>query len=473
MTQKNRRPYIRQSYLALALIFCMLPAAQAIEELSDASLSETTGEGIAILPEDFKLVFQMPNDQSTASSYNRSLAGTGALDPSQFDTGFIRLIPVGEDYSAYATSTENLAEKRTKADIFIYGMALSKTNENLNQRFSNEGFTWGSDVNPWVIRAATQANVKQFSDSNNGDIGYLAVEAPLATEGINESDNDIKLGLWLDAFSRQWGSSNEVDWVTGAPVVASDLTTDQRMRLQFIANGLSLSGSQLRLFQTQHSTITQQNNTLGIASLIRMNTDDDPALLRFNKDTNGEATNLIDLNKRAWRLNTAAINDGTASTPALDRSYAPLFDQREGLYLYSPNINLVLGNMYQPFIVGSQGNNIILELTRIPNVPEIYNKIYTDYLSETSKAATLCNVASCGSQTTTINNVKYQATTATHGSISIGSVAVNNHLLEANKSTDATGVVFRGVDNAAPVNLGSVTMDGILIQHLKFRTTGL
>ncbi len=85
---------------------------------------------------------------------------------------------------------------------------------------------------------------------------------------------------------------------------------------------------------------------------------------------------------RGMRISTAArseLDDGTAATPAMDRSAAPIFHETEGLYLYSPNINLVLGNMYQPFIVGSEGRNIILEVTRIPNVPSIYSKIYTYY----------------------------------------------------------------------------------------------
>ena len=78
---------------------------------------------------------------------------------------------------------------------------------------------------------------------------------------------------------------------------------------------------------------------------------------------------------------------------------APVFHDTEGLYLYSPNINLVLGNMYQPFVVGSEGNNIVLEVTRIPNVPEIYNKIYQNYedgkgghLGSTAFTGSTCNV---------------------------------------------------------------------------------
>ena len=71
--------------------------------------------------------------------------------------------------------------------------------------------------------------------------------------------------------------------------------------------------------------------------------------------------------------------------------------------------------------------------------------------------------------------VNYQGTNATHSSISIGSVTrdpVTNYL-KANTALDSTGVVFRGSGTAAPVNLGSAVIDGVLIQHLKIKTTGL
>ncbi len=54
--------------------------------------------------------------------------------------------------------------------------------------------------------------------------------------------------------------------------------------------------------------------------------------------------------------------------------------------------------MYQPFILGSEGKNIILEVTRIPNVPEIYKQIYTYYAdvekgTNTEYKGSTCNVA--------------------------------------------------------------------------------
>jgi hypothetical protein len=47
--------------------------------------------------------------------------------------------------------------------------------------------------------------------------------------------------------------------------------------------------------------------------------------------------------------------------------------------LYDPNINLVLGNLYQPLMFSTDGNNFSIELARIPNKQEVYRRIYTRY----------------------------------------------------------------------------------------------
>lgn len=422
MTNRIYPAGLKKSCLASLVGLMLAQPTFALESLSDEYLADTTGEGIALLPENFKMVFQGANDLSTASSYNR-----GVANPQQYDTGFIRIIPVGENYSKY-TNADDLTTKRTKADIFIYGLALSRSDNNANSRFSNQGFTWGSDVNPWLFRAGTATGIKQFHQSNaSSDVSFLGLEAPLATVVASDTDNNIKLGLWWDAFSRSWNSQNKVDPITGAPTTTNaaadpDLSLNQKIRLQAVANGLSLNGSQVRMFQTQASTLDQQNKTFGMAALLRINTNDDPSGLVY---TNDDANKAL-LNAKVLRLSTAATNDGTAVTPALDRSLAPIFDASEGLYLYSPNINLVLGNMYQPFVVGSEGRNIILEVTRIPNVPEIYKQIYTYYPdvqggSSTDYKGSTCNVAYCGSnfvQTGAGSTaIQYQGNNATHSSI--------------------------------------------------------
>ncbi|MEG1090541.1 MAG: hypothetical protein RSE38_04390 [Acinetobacter sp.] len=662
----------RKSYLAMTIGFSLLPSAHAMQELSDSSLSDTTGEGVALVLDDFKMVFQGPNDLSAGSSYERKIP-----DPGKADTGFIRIIPTGENYNQlgqrvydkvykstydnafHVERTQNYATEyqqafdtlktdfyndnyntikntydtqanrdafkqelvdyyyntdfmkayydqrrddyyngagntspgidydikhdgtteyeltplrpnksdeyanlntlemiqflygqnanqqipntewstavdrqniigaivdariielvkaeynkkleaalagmmkdadsaamaeiiaradqaakteaakssvstlRTKADVFIYGLALSKSDGSLSTRYSNQGFSWGSADNPWLFRAGTE-NVKQFKDAAK-DVGYIALEAPLSPIAGVESDNNIKLGFWSDIFARELNSSNAVDPITGGPI--SGLDTDYRLRTQFVANGLSFNGSQVRLFQTLESDNKNYSQTLGMASIVRLNTNDRPETLS-SSDSN--------LNSKGIRLSTAAKTDaldGNVPTPALNGSDAPIFHDSEGLYLYSPNINLVLGNMYQPFVVGSEGNNIILEVTRIPNIPAIYNQIYQNYgggLGTTDLKGSTCNVYSCG--TPIKNNVSdttalYQGRNATHSSISIGTTEriSGTNMLRAKDGVNSTGIVFKNTEGVSK-NFGSAVIDGVLIQHLKIRTTGL
>lgn len=672
MTQIKDIFKFRKSYLAMTIGFSLLPSAHAMQELSDFSLSDTTGEGVALVLDDFKMVFQGPKDLSAGSSYARGIA-----NPGQADTGFIRIIPTGENYNQlgqrvydkvykstydntfHVERTQNYATEyqqaydtlktdfynnnyntikntydtqanrdafkqelvdyyyntdfmkayydqrrddyyngagntspgidydikhdgtteyeltplrpnksdeyanlntlemiqflygqnanqqipntewstavdrqniigaivdariielvkaeynkkleaalagmmkdadsaamaeiiakadqvakaeaakssvstlRTKADVFIYGLALSKSDGSLSTRYSNQGFSWGSADNPWLFRAGTE-NVKQFKDAAK-DVGYIALEAPLSPIAGVESDNNIKLGFWSDIFARELNSSNAVDPITGGPI--SGLDTDYRLRTQFVANGLSFNGSQVRLFQTLESDNKNYSQTLGMASIVRLNTNDRPENLS-SSDSN--------LNSKGIRLSTAAKTDafdGNVPTPALNGSDAPIFHDSEGLYLYSPNINLVLGNMYQPFVVGSEGNNIILEVTRIPNIPAIYNQIYQNYgggLGTTDLKGSTCNVYSCG--TPIKNNVSdttalYQGRNATHSSISIGTTEriSGTNMLRAKDGVNSTGIVFKNTDGVSK-NFGSAVIDGVLIQHLKIRTTGL
>jgi hypothetical protein len=71
---------------------------------------------------------------------------------------------------------------------------------------------------------------------------------------------------------------------------------------------------------------------------------------------------------------------------------------------------------------------------------------------------------------------KYQGRNATHSSISIGTVDhLPGNLLDANKGDNATGIMFKSTaaNGTEFKNFGSVAIDGVLIQHLKIKTTGL
>lgn len=458
---------LRKTMLTSMLSLCCTYSF-ALEALSDQALSNSTGEGIAILPENFKMVFQTAEDGLTAAQNQSRLANRN------YDTGFIRFIPVGP-----LSETAKTAGAK-KADVFLYGLALSASDSNLNSRFSNLGFNWGQETNPWVFSVksiSTTANrvVYDFAGVAQ-DFSYLSLEAPYVLDGAanTATDNNMKLGLWGDFFARNPLVAAPVDAKNGAPANLNGL--DQRLRLQLVANGLSLNGSNLKLFQTlggaaSSSLPTSYNNTLGLAALIRLNTNDNPS-------TATEDTSKALRISTAEALTTDISNDLT--TPAISKTAAPNFNANDGVYLYSPNINLVLGSVYQPLIVdtAADGQNFVIELTRIPNKANVYQQIYTDYTalaSGTTSAykGSTCNVQYCGDVISM--GQTYQGNTATHSSISIGTVGFtdsSNRFLKADTSNNAVGVSFV-TPTGTKTNLGSAAIDGVLIQHLKITTTGL
>lgn len=458
---------LRKTMLTSMLSLCCTYSF-ALEALSDQALSNSTGEGIAILPENFKMVFQTAEDGLTAAQNQSRLVNRN------YDTGFIRFIPVGP-----LSETAKTAGAK-KADVFLYGLALSASDSNLNSRFSNLGFNWGQETNPWVFSVksiSTTANrvVYDFAGVAQ-DFSYLSLEAPYVLDGAanTATDNNMKLGLWGDFFARNPLVAAPVDAKNGAPANLNGL--DQRLRLQLVANGLSLNGSNLKLFQTlggaaSSSLPTSYNNTLGLAALIRLNTNDNPS-------TATEDTSKALRISTAESLATDINNDLT--TPAISKTAAPNFNANDGVYLYSPNINLVLGSVYQPLIVdtAADGQNFVIELTRIPNKANVYQQIYTDYTalaSGTTSAykGSTCNVQYCGDVISM--GQTYQGNTATHSSISIGTVGFtdsSNRFLKADTSNNAVGVSFV-TPTGTKTNLGSAAIDGVLIQHLKITTTGL
>lgn len=456
MTQFSYTVKLKKTVLASLLGLGLSQSCFALEALTDESLSEATGEGIAFLPQDVKMVFQAANDglvDAKADWANRAK-----------DTGLIRMIPVGP----LTTVAANAGAK--KADIFLYGLALSRNDNNVTTRFSNVGVSSGTESNPWVMSVETQS-IPNFAGTSK-PLSYLQLEAPLAQVGLQPlNDKTIKLGLWGDIFARNQtiAASNDINPVTGAPKNSAGL--EEKLRFQMIANGLLLEGSQMRIFQTLDGATTgtgglsaSYNNTLGLGLLLRLNT-------HLNSDGGGTWPDKV--LRISTRETTGITKDLT--TPAIDGGEAAVFEDTEGLYMYSPNINLVLGNIYQPLIIDTpDGKNLTLEVTRIPNQPNVYKNIYTDYSgSDTSYKGSTCNVRSCG-DVRTIAGTAYQGTNATHSSISIGKVgfdAANKNLVISDKSTSATGVLMRGP--SGNVNLGSAAIDGLLIQHFKITTTGL
>ncbi len=99
----------------LPLILCFSVAnVYALEALEDDSLSQVTGEGVAYLPENFKIVFD--------------------------DTAYVRTLPD----SATVTFGE-------RAELVWYGLAFAGTDGNVSDRVGNAIPSWGTANNPWIL----------------------------------------------------------------------------------------------------------------------------------------------------------------------------------------------------------------------------------------------------------------------------------------------------------------------------------
>ena len=458
------------SALTLAM-FTVGFQAHALEAMGDEEMSESSGQAIAFLPEDFSIRFNGED-------------GTP-------DTGYVRLIPVGPNNIAPAAATNY-----TKADTYIYGLALSqsnkelgatRTNADLDSRFGRPIESWGTGSNPFQLAAKTKTGVPSFNGTAS-DLSFVELKAPdfntvdySSSSSAVRSAYNLKAGFYADILKRNPAS------IDGA---AGQFT--ERLRLNAVWDGFSINGSNLRLFQTLgNSPIAAYNNTLGINAMVRLNSGDGQTVrANVNKTGLSAVTRLtspgINLNNpnategkvlknlfrdrissqtgtTTWSVNPSSVlSIGSAqvgpntiddlTTPAIGNRAAPVFNSSEGLKLYNLNVNLPLGQLYQPLVIDNSGNNLILELARVPNIQNILPKRYQQYAPNPGETYTgrgsvgfndsgvvysgsTCNFNRC-------QNAAGEA--ATHGSITIGSTNYNaaTNQTTAHSGEDAYGMSF-------------------------------
>lgn len=572
------RSGFKLSTLALSIGLSLMSShGFALEALDDQGLAESTGEGIALLPTDTFMVFR----------------GAGANEPTSTilsdrtaDTGYIHYLPVGPlSTTAQDTnkdgSVTSADQSVGKADIYLYGLAISKSDNNTKTRLAS-GTTasianaaissWGTAANPWIFKVATANQVPNFNTSltctgesdTSCQVTYLTLESPLneyaykyntttstldfvgSPDPVGADAYKLKLGFWADAFAldQSKAPNSTALYQLGATPGSSDATRANRLRLQAIWNNFSLNGSNIKVFQTlggvggagdtgiNKGMSPFYNNTLGVAGVLRFNSGDASNLKAqigtvtstpsgtaigtpsgwstiwsgqdstianataatgncgnsgtgaFSGATTAAGCNYI-VQKRTrtdtkavtgtWtaptnlnsvlRFSTQEKSDtANLATPAVSGGTAPSFADNDGLFMYNPNINLVLGSLYQPLILGSDGKNFSLELTRIPNKPEIYTKIYTNYddsnpMTNGGYYGSTCNYYQCGNNVT-LNGVTYQGSTATHSSISVGTTVYNatKNLLTAYSGNDAVGISFGGLTSGTYTSTSSNTL---------------
>ncbi|MBK7300968.1 MAG: hypothetical protein IPI79_11900 [Moraxellaceae bacterium] len=193
--------------LCIAIAVANMQPVFALEALDDDSLSETTGEGIALLPESYSVSM---NGANPATGLYTDNGGAGT-----YGTGYMRFIPVGPLAPA-AT-----AKGYQKADVWLYGVSLGQSKKAYGATidatdwgvpfgaigsgatdFGQSITSWGTADNPWLIKTVTDNTVPNFFGTANQSVTYLGLEAPLynasAITGLSlveQSAYNLKLSL--------------------------------------------------------------------------------------------------------------------------------------------------------------------------------------------------------------------------------------------------------------------------------------
>jgi hypothetical protein len=393
---KNTAPFISRTASALCLCLCGLvlqAPAQAIEALDDAGMAAVNGQGIAILPENFKIVF---ND----------LAYTQALS-----TG---------------TPSGNVG------DMYWYGMALGGDNGNVsgnsfqNARKVGSIASWGTAANPWLLKVESPAGYLYNGTYANYPVMNYYAPLPTSINASGIQDGGLKYSFWGDIIIRD--KNNPVNCTTSA-AGASSCNAIAKLQSQSIWSGFSLNGSRFSIFQNTY------DKSFGFSWINRINSTS-LGLLRF----------------------TVAETVTPAGASTMGRSTeVPVFSSLEGMYMKDLDINMIVGvQHYQPVFLDNAANvddpatswnetkNFSIEVARIPNVPNVYNAFYEDYSS--------IALGQVGAKT--CQNTTPDCSGATHSQIRINDIYFN----------DVSGT---------KVDLGSVNINGLMIQHMKITTTGI
>lgn len=310
-------PLLKKLCLAIAIV--NIQSAFALESLDDETMSETTGEGIALLPENYS--FSM-NGADTANS------GAGT-----YGAGYMRFIPVGP---LTATAT---GKGYQKADVYLYGMSLAQSKKDYGVTIDStdwgvpfgaigsgatdfgRGITsWGTSDNPWLLKTVTDNNVPNFVGTTKS-VTYLGLEAPLYNSTLPASGTaassayNLKLAYWMDLYMRS---------LTVAESGYNGLSN--RLRLAYVWNGFGFNGSNLKLFQTLDGVTAGMSGTYN--ATLKINGVDTLKTFNYGLSTSYNQTfgmaGLLRLNSRATDTVRATVAFGNITREIIQLNYYPV-----------------------------------------------------------------------------------------------------------------------------------------------------
>lgn len=419
MEKLVQQPLIFQRIFSVAVI-CLglcVQSVWAMPELIDSALAEVSGEGIVFGLKDFsfrmaptsyvELTGTTPNAAATAAGWRRGDARYYGLSFTGFDVGAggAGMDWYGSSASAGCTQGANgLGCPMGAADIKDFASAY----------------------NPFILR------VFQRPGYNHQGMLLTGVTAPtvLEIEGPTKSDK------WRWSF---WG---ELEVGRGTTYATS--TT---------AGNCLAAGNGNTVFcglQSQVIVAGKPITKSGTPSLLRMmRTKDVNPLLETVGFTYQSALS------GDFRMSVAQV--GSANTGALHQ--VPDFNDAEGLFFKNVDAFLPLGRLnYQAITLNSTASkdgNFVVDLTQIPNTPNLYNDFYC-----------------AGTCTLDGNGFVTNPNPATHGYVRWGDLSGANVDMTQAGTSISQGIYF-STPAGAITNVGTVNIEGLLIHGLKITTKGI
>ncbi|MDF3029885.1 MAG: hypothetical protein K0R03_443 [Moraxellaceae bacterium] len=426
------RLFLLYAGVLLLLLMISTPLRAELELITDdQALGEVTGEGLAILPQGTRIIFD--------------------------STAYLRSLPRG----APATGSGVAGAAGNAADLFWYGIAFSAADGNLNNRVGASAIaSWGAEGNPWVLLATSPSHL--LYDGSTANYPVLQYRAPsylVGTDFTSASVMNLKYAFFGDIAVCNAGTP-----AYGSTTACGGLGVAGKLQSISVWDGFALHGSRYSIFQ---STVDygkyMGNAAVEFLPVTGTGAQSDGSfgavwLNRINSNTNG-----------VMRFGVGGSNGSVA----LPETVPLTFNASEGLWLTDLDINMPVGHLhYQPLVFDNDASgNLVIELARIPNNVNVYNYAYRNYgVTGVDPAALVSgspgNPAPQTGADSTIakmcTNATLDCTDATHGELRVADLEYRNN----------SAAVIEGSRGVAGTP-ASVAVEGVFLQHLKIRTLGL
>ncbi|MEP5232073.1 MAG: hypothetical protein ABJQ78_11630 [Alloalcanivorax sp.] len=440
------RPRLQSTNLLLAATLTLGAAqAQALTELSDDSLSDVQGAGFAFALDNFSMRF------APESFIELTGAPVNGADWQRGDARYYGLSMTngaqegGTDwYETLNGGGGGCSGGATYGNAFL---ACPQGNEN-NPALGQTGNAYGigamaSVYDPYVLRVFeypgyiyTDANSPGSADNLTGD------DRPTILELIGPSQTDD----WRWSF---WGEL-EVDRVANGHALG-----DCNNSTTGCTNGADFLQSQTII----HGKPTTKDGKPAILRLMQTSYGGEPTLgITYQSALSGDFR---------FSVRQKNSNPGNYVTDTLHN--VPDFDDGEGMYFKNVDAFLPLGTLHYQAITldavrnsGDATGDFVIELTRIPDIPEIYNNFYCGDIDNTGDCAMT-------------NGIIDSPNENTRGYVRWGDF--NEGLPGANNRENGIYFVSPPTDGSAATpsdvtNIGISRIEGMRIHHMKITTLG-